>query len=107
MAEHIPVIAGAARTQTGRFLCNLASVTAPQLRAIAIKEAVRRSAVAPYSIDEVIMGNVVSAGIGQSPSRQAAIGAGLPVEIPAFTVNKVCGSGLKAVMLAAQAIRAG
>ncbi len=107
MAEHIPVIAGAARTPTGKFLGNLASFTAPQLGAIAIKEAVRRSAVKPDSIDEVIMGNVVSAGIGQAPARQAAIGAGLPVDIPAFTVNKVCGSGLKAVMLAAQAIRAG
>ncbi len=107
MADHIPVIAGAARTPTGKFLGNLASFTAPQLGAIAIKEAVRRSAVKPDSIDEVIMGNVVSAGIGQAPARQAAIGAGLPVDIPAFTVNKVCGSGLKAVMLAAQAIRAG
>jgi len=106
MAERIPVIAGAARTPTGKFLGNLASFTAPQLGAIAIKEAVRRSAVAPDSIDEVIMGNVVSAGIGQAPARQAAIGAGLSVDIPAFTVNKVCGSGLKAVMLAAQAIRA-
>ncbi len=107
MAERIPVIAGAARTPTGKFLGNLASFTAPQLGAIAIKEAVRRSAVAPDSIDEVIMGNVISAGIGQAPARQAAIGAGLSVDIPAFTVNKVCGSGLKAVMLAAQAIRAG
>src|SRR6266849_5483192 len=107
MAEHIPVITGAARTPTSRFLGNLASFTAPQLGAIAIKEAVHRSAVAPDSIDEVIMGNVVSAGIGQAPARQAAIGAGLSVDIPAFTVNKVCGSGLKAVMLAAQAIRAG
>ncbi len=106
MAERIPVIAGAARTPTGKFLGNLASFTAPQLGAIAIKEAVRRSAVAPDSIDEVIMGNVISAGIGQAPARQAAIGAGLSVDIPAFTVNKVCGSGLKAVMLAAQAIRA-
>src|SRR5712691_9555288 len=107
MAEHIPVIVGAARTPTGKFLGNLASFTAPQLGAIAIKEAVQRSAVAPDSIDEVIMGNVVSAGIGQAPARQAAIGAGLSVDIPAFTINKVCGSGLKAVMLAAQSIRAG
>ncbi len=107
MTEHIPVIVGAARTPTGKFLGNLASFSAPQLGAIAIKEAVRRSGVAPDSIDEVIMGNVVSAGVGQAPARQAAIGAGLPDDIPAFTVNKVCGSGLKAVMLAAQAIRAG
>ncbi len=107
MTEHIPVIVGAARTPTGKFLGNLAGFTAPQLGAIAIQEAVRRSGVAPDSIEEVIMGNVVSAGVGQAPARQAAIGAGLPDDIPAFTVNKVCGSGLKAVMLAAQAIRAG
>ena len=107
MTEHNPVIVGAARTPTGKFLSNLASFTAPQLGAIAIQEAVRRSGVSPDSIDEVIMGNVVSAGVGQAPARQAAIGAGLPDDIPAFTVNKVCGSGLKAVMLAAQAIRAG
>jgi acetyl-CoA C-acetyltransferase len=107
MTERIPVIVGAARTPTGKFLSNLASFTAPQLGAIAIKEAVRRSGVAPEAIDEVIMGNVVSAGVGQAPARQAALHSGLPVDIPAFTINKVCGSGLKAVMLAAQAIRAG
>ena len=105
--EHIAVIVGAARTPTGKFLGGLASFTAPQLGALVIKEAVRRSGIAPDAIDEVIMGNVVSAGVGQSPARQAAIHSGLPVDIPAFTVNKVCGSGLKAVMLAAQAIRAG
>lgn len=107
MAEHIPVIVGAARTPTGKFLGSLASFSAPQLGALAIKEAVRRSGIEPDSIDEVIMGNVVSAGVGQAPARQAAIGADLSVDIPAFTVNKVCGSGLKAVMLAAQSIRAG
>ena len=107
MAEHIPVIVGAARTPTGKFLGNLASFTAPQLGAIAIKEAVQRSGIPVDAIDEVIMGNVVSAGIGQAPARQAAIFAELPDDIPAFTVNKVCGSGLKAVMLAAQSIRAG
>jgi acetyl-CoA C-acetyltransferase len=107
MAEHTPVIVGAARTPTGKFLGNLATFTAPQLGAIAIKEAVRRSGISPETIDEVIMGNVVSAGIGQAPARQAAIYSGLPDDIPAFTVNKVCGSGLKAVMLAAQSIRAG
>src|SRR6184192_3034012 len=107
MTEHIPVIVGAARTPTGKFLSNLSSFTAPQLGAIVIKEVVRRSGISPDSIDEVIMGNVVSAGVGQSPARQAAIHAELPDDIPAFTVNKVCGSGLKAVMLAAQAIRAG
>ena len=107
MSEHTPVIAGAVRTPTGKFLSNLASFTAPQLGAIVIKEVVRRSGISPDSIDEVIMGNVVSAGIGQAPARQAAVHAGLPDDIPAFTVNTVCGSGLKAVMLAAQAIRAG
>jgi acetyl-CoA C-acetyltransferase len=107
MTEHIPVVVGAARTPTGKFLGNLASFTAPQLGAIAIKEAVRRAGIASDQIDEVIMGHVVTAGIGQAPARQAAIHAGLSVDIPAFTVNKVCGSGLKAVMLAAQAIRAG
>jgi acetyl-CoA C-acetyltransferase len=107
MAEHIPVIVGAARTPTGKFLGNLAGFTAPQLGAVAIKEAVRHSGIAPEAIDEVIMGNVVSAGIGQAPARQAAIYAGLPDDIPAFTINNVCGSGLKAVMLAAQAIKAG
>ena len=107
MAEHIPVIVGAVRTPTGKFLSNLSSFTAPQLGAIVIKEVVRRSGISPESIDEVIMGNVVTAGIGQAPARQAAIHADLPVDIPAFTVNKVCGSGLKAIMLAAQSIRAG
>src|SRR5205809_2667848 len=107
MSESTPVIASAVRTATGKFLSNLASFTAPQLGAIVIKEAVRRSGIAPGAIDEVIMGNVVSAGVGQSPARQAAIHAGLPDDLPAFTVNKVCGSGLKAVMLAAQSIRAG
>ena len=107
MAEHIPVVAGAVRAPTGKFLGNLASFTAPQLGAIVIKEVVRRSGIAPDSIDEVIMGNVVSAGLGQAPARQAALHAGLPDDTPALTINKVCGSGLKAVMLAAQAIRAG
>jgi acetyl-CoA C-acetyltransferase len=107
MTEHIPVIVGAARTPTGKFLGGLASFTAPQLGAIAIKEAVRRAGIAADAIEEVIMGNVVSAGVGQAPARQAAIFAGLPDDLPAFTVNNVCGSGLKAVMLAAQSIRAG
>ena len=107
MAEHIPVIVGAVRAPTGKFLGNLASFSAPRLGAIVIKEAVRRSGIDPHAIDEVIMGNVVTAGEGQAPARQAAIYAGLPDDIPAFTVNEVCGSGLKAVMLAAQSIRAG
>jgi acetyl-CoA C-acetyltransferase len=104
---HTPVISAAVRTPTGKFLGGLAGFSAPQLGAIVIREAVKRAGIAPEVLDEVIMGNVVSAGIGQSPARQAAIYAGLPVDIPAFTINKVCGSGLKAVMLAAQAIRAG
>src|SRR6266571_7149506 len=107
MTEHIPVIVGAARTPTGKFLGSLASFSAPQLGAIAIKEAVHRSGIDPEAIEEVIMGNVVSAGVGQAPARQAAVQSGLSVDIPAVTINKVCGSGLKAVMLAAQAIRAG
>jgi acetyl-CoA C-acetyltransferase len=106
MVEYIPVLIGAARTPTGKFLGSLASLSAPQLGALAIKEAVRRASIDPQAIAEIIMGNVVSSGIGQAPARQAAIQAGLPVEIPAWTINKVCGSGLKAVMQAAQAIRA-
>ena len=107
MTEYTPVIVAAVRTPTGKFLGGLSSFSAPQLGAIVIKEAVRRAGIAPDAIDEVIMGNVVTAGVGQAPARQAAIHGGLPDDIPAFTVNKVCGSGLKAVMLAAQAIRAG
>ncbi|MGH2478762.1 MAG: acetyl-CoA C-acyltransferase, partial [Ktedonobacteraceae bacterium] len=107
MSEHQAVIIGAVRTPTGRFLGALTNFSAPELGALAIKEAVKRAGIDPSAIEEVVMGNVVSAGIGQAPARQAAIKAGLSVDIPAFTVNKVCGSGLKAVMLAAQAIRAG
>jgi acetyl-CoA C-acetyltransferase len=107
MTEHIPVIVGAARTPTGKFLGSLAGFSAPELGAVVIKEAVRRARIAPETIDEVIMGNVVSAGVGQAPGRQAALHAGLPDDILAFTVNKVCGSGLKAIMLATQSIRAG
>src|SRR5256885_7068169 len=107
MAEPTAVVVAAVRTATGKVLGGLSIFTAPQLGAIVIKEAVRRSGIEPNTIDEVIRGNVVSAGVGQAPARQAAIHADLPVDIPAFTVNKVCGSGLKAVMLAAQAIRAG
>ncbi|HVC35738.1 MAG TPA: acetyl-CoA C-acetyltransferase [Chloroflexota bacterium] len=101
------VVVGAARVPVGKFLGGLAGLTAPQLGAVAIRAALERSGVDPARIDEVFFGNVVSAGIGQAPARQAAIDAGLPPSIPATTVNKVCGSGLKAVMLAAQAIRAG
>ncbi len=107
MADRDPVLVSATRTPTGRFLGALASLTATELGALAIREAVRRAGAPVERIDEVIMGNVVSAGEGQAPARKAALHAGLPDTIPAFTVNKVCGSGLKAVMLAAQAIRAG
>jgi acetyl-CoA C-acetyltransferase len=95
------------RTPMGKFLGSLASLPAPKLGAIAIAEALRRARLDPASFDEVIMGNVLSAGVGQAPARQAALNAGLPPTVAALTVNKVCGSGLKAVMLAAQAIRAG
>jgi acetyl-CoA C-acetyltransferase len=97
----------AARTPIGKYLGCLAEVPAPQLGAIAITEALRRARVPPEQVEEVIFGNVIQAGVGQNPARQAALKAGMPNSIAAFTVNKVCGSGLKAVMLAAQAIRAG
>jgi acetyl-CoA C-acetyltransferase len=102
-----PVIVSAARTPIGRFLGGLASLTAPQLGAVAIRAAVERAGVAADDIEEVIMGNVIQGGVGQAPARQAAIKAGIPASVSALTVNKVCGSGLKAVMLAAQAIKAG
>jgi len=102
-----PVILSAVRTPIGRFLGGLAPLPAPRLGALVIREAVRRAQVEPGSVDEVIMGNVLQGGVGQAPARQAAIHAGLPGTVPSLTVNKVCGSGLKAVMLAAQAIRAG
>jgi acetyl-CoA C-acetyltransferase len=98
---------GAARTPIGRYLGGLSSLTAPQLGAIAIREAVRRSGVGADTIQEVILGNVLQGGVGQAPARQAMLTAGLPASISAVTINKVCGSGLKSVMLAAQAIRAG
>ena len=101
------VILSAARTPIGSFNGSLAAVSAPDLGATALKGALDRAGVAPDQLDEVIMGNVVSAGVGQAPARQAAIGAGVPDSVPCFTVNKVCGSGLKAVMLADQSIRAG
>lgn len=102
------VILSAVRTATGRFLGGLSSLSAPQLGAIAIRAAVERAGIPePSEIDEVWMGNVVSAGEGQAPARQASIFAGLPASVGATTLNKVCGSGLKTVMLAAQAIRAG
>jgi acetyl-CoA C-acetyltransferase len=97
----------AARTPIGKFLGDLADLTAPQLGAVALEEALTRAKAAPEQIDEVILGNVVQAGVGQNPARQAALKAGLPDTIASVTVNKVCGSGLKAVMMAAQAVRAG
>jgi acetyl-CoA C-acetyltransferase len=102
-----PVLVGAARTPVGRFLGGLSPLQGPQLGAEAIRAAIERAGIDPSEIDEVVMGNVVSAGEGQAPARQAAIGGGVPASVPALTINKVCGSGMKAVMLAAQAIRAG
>ena len=101
------VILGAARTPVGRFQGGLAGVAAPRLGAIAIAEAVRRAGLAAEDVDEVIMGNVLSAGLGQAPARQATLHAGLPTAVRATTINKMCGSGLKAVMLAQQAIAVG
>src|ERR1700704_4795502 len=101
------VIISAVRTPTGKFLGALKGFTAPQLGALVVAEAVRRAGIDPQIVDECIMGNVVSAGSGQNPARQAALKGGLPDHVAAFTVNKVCGSGLKAVMLADQAIRTG
>ncbi len=102
-----PVIVSAVRTPVGRYLGGLSPLPAPRLGAIVIREAVRRAGVDAAQVEEVIMGNVLQGGVGQAPARQAAIHAGLPGTIPALTINKVCGSGLKAVMLAAQAIKAG
>jgi len=101
------VIASAVRTATGKFLGSLKPFTAPQLGAIVIREAVARAGVDPAVVEECIMGNVVSAGLGQAPARQAALRGGLHDRVAALTINKVCGSGLKAVMLAAQGITAG
>jgi acetyl-CoA C-acetyltransferase len=101
------VIVSAARTATGRFLGALRSFSAPELGAIVVREAIARAGIDPATIEECIMGNVVSAGLGQAPARQAALRGGLPEGVGALTINKVCGSGLKAVMLAAQAIGVG
>jgi len=101
------VLLSATRTPIGKFLGGLGALSAPKLGAIAVREAVRRAGVADTDIDEVILGNVVQGGVGQAAARQAMIAAGLPGTIPALTINKVCGSGLKAVMLGAQAIKAG
>ncbi len=107
MAERDAYIVSACRTAIGEFLGGLSSMTAPQLGAIVIREAVQRAGIKPDQVEEVLMGHVVQAGAGQAPARQAAIHGGIPDTVGATTINKVCGSGLKAVMLAAQAIRAG
>ncbi len=105
--ERTAVIVSAARLPTGRFLGGLSSLTASDLGGRAIEAALERSGIDLQDLDDVIMGNVVQAGVGQAPARQAAIRGGVPETVPAMTINKVCGSGLKAVMLAAQAIKAG
>ncbi len=102
-----PVIVDGVRTPIGRFLGGLSPLSGPELGAVAVREVVARAGIDAAEIDEVIMGNVVGAGSGQAPARQAAVNGGVPAKVPAVTVNKVCGSGLKAVMLAAQAVRAG
>ncbi len=106
-ATRIPVIVSAARTPIGKFLGALAPLSAPELGAVAIKAALARSGVPAGDVQEVIMGNVIQGGVGQAPARQALLKSGIPATVSAVTVNKVCGSGLKAVMLAAQAIKAG
>src|SRR6516225_1509854 len=101
------VIVSAVRTPVGRFQGSLSDFTAPQLGAIVVREAVKRTGIDPASVTECIMGNVVSAGLGQNPARQAALGAGLSSSVAAMTINKVCGSGLKAVALGQQGIQTG
>lgn len=101
------VILSAARTPIGAFMGSLSAMSAPQLGAVAIREAVNRAGIQPGDVSEVIMGNVLTAGVGQAPARQASIFAGIPDSVPCMTINKVCGSGLKAVMLGDQAIRCG
>lgn len=101
------VIVSAVRTAIGTFQGGLAEVPAVKLGEVAVKAALERISLKPEEVDEVILGNVLQAGLGQNPARQSAIGAGLPVQVPSLTINKVCGSGLKAVMLAAQAVKLG
>jgi acetyl-CoA C-acetyltransferase len=101
------VIISAARTPVGKFLGSLKGFSAPQLGAMVVREAVKRAGVKPEDVDEVIMGCVIQAGLGQNPARQAALNGGLPNTVSAVTVNKVCGSGLKAVMMAAQGVQLG
>lgn len=106
MANEVYIV-GAVRTAMGRYLGGLSKTPAPKLGAICIKEALNRAGVQPDHVDEVIMGNVLQGGVGQAPARQAAIASGVPDSVPSFTVNKVCGSGLKSVMLATQSIKCG
>ncbi|HEX7978189.1 MAG TPA: acetyl-CoA C-acetyltransferase [Gemmatimonadaceae bacterium] len=106
-ATRTPVIVAAARTPIGKFLGSLAPLSAPELGAVAIKAALERSGVPAGEVQEVIMGNVIQGGVGQAPARQALLKSGIPATVSAVTINKVCGSGLKSVMLAAQAIKAG
>ncbi len=106
-SSRIPVIVAAARTPVGKFLGSLAAASAPELGATAIRAALERSGVPAADVDEVIMGNVIQGGVGQAPARQAMLKAGVPTSVSALTINTVCGSGLKAVMLAAQSIKAG
>src|SRR2546425_11313070 len=101
------VIVSAVRTAIGTYGGGLAEVPAVKLGEICIRAALERADLKPSQVEEVIMGNVLQAGLGQNPARQAAVNAGLPYDIPALTINKVCGSGLKAVILAAQAIKLG
>ncbi len=101
------VIVSAVRTPVGKFQGALKSFTAPQLGALVVRESVKRAGVKPEDVDEVIMGCVIQAGVGQNPARQAALHGGIPFGVSAVTINKVCGSGLKAVMMAAQSIKLG
>ena len=106
-SETSPVLLSATRTPIGRYLGGLAGLRAAEIGAVVVREAVRRAGIDPAAVEEVILGNALQGGEGQAPARQAAMGGGIPSSVPAVTINKVCGSGLKAVMLASQAIRAG
>lgn len=104
--ENAVILAGA-RTPIGAFSGSLANFTGPQLGAFAIKEALSRAGVSPEEVDEVLMGSVLTGGVGQAPARQASLGAGIPNSVPCTTINKVCGSGMKTIMMAAQAVKCG
>ena len=106
MGKEVYIVAGA-RTPIGSFMGSLAKIPAPKLGSVAIKGALERGGVNPENVEEVFMGNVLTANVGQAPARQAALGAGISENVPCTTVNKVCASGMKAVMLAANQIRLG